>query len=69
MRTRTAVTNRESYPTPPLHEKQIEAVGERYQTPDWVIEGFPEQVNVVAEQIYTDFNKEHGTDYKLQLKK
>jgi hypothetical protein len=23
----------------------------------------------VAEQIYTDFNKKHGTDFKFQLKK
>ena len=69
VRTRMAVTNPESYPTPPLHEKKIEAGGERYQTPDWVIEGFPEEVNVIAEQIYADFNKQHGTDYKFQLKK
>ena len=24
--------------------------------------------NVVADKIYTDFNKEHGADYKFRLK-
>jgi hypothetical protein len=42
--------------------------GERYQTPDWVIDGWPEEVTPLAEEIYSDFNKEHGTDYKFQLK-
>jgi len=69
VRTRMAVTNPEFYPTPPLYEKEVEAGGERYQTPDWVVEGFPAEVNLIAEQIYADFNKKHGTDYKFQLKK
>jgi len=43
--------------------------GERYQTPDWVIEGWPEEANQLAEEIYSVFNKEHGTDFKFELKK
>ena len=42
--------------------------GERYQTSDWVIDAWPETVTPLAEKIYSDFNKEHGTDYKFQLK-
>ena len=68
VRTRMAVVNPESFPTPPLVEKQI-AAGERYQTPDSVLEGWPEEFNDVAEQIYADFNKKHGTNFKFQLKK
>ncbi|MHC5160796.1 MAG: MBL fold metallo-hydrolase, partial [Planctomycetota bacterium] len=68
-RTRMAVVNPEAYPPPPLKEKHIEAGGDRYQTPDSVLEGWPEEFNDVANKIYTDFNKEHGTDYKFQLKK
>jgi hypothetical protein len=43
--------------------------GERYQTPDSVLAGWPEEVEPLAQEIYADFNKEHGTDYKFQLKK
>ncbi len=42
--------------------------GDRYQTPDSVIAGWPEEVNALAEQIYADFNKENGTDFKFELK-
>ncbi len=68
-RTRMAVINPEGYPLPPLKEKHIAAGGDRYQTPDSVLAGWPEEFNDVANKIYTDFNKEHGTDYKFQLKK
>jgi ribonuclease Z len=68
-RTRMAVVNPEAYPLPPLKEKHVEAGGDRYQTPDSVLAGWPEELDDVAEKIYTDFNKEHGTDYKFQLKK
>jgi hypothetical protein len=64
-----AVPNPESYPTPALQEKVIATGEEAYQTPDSVLAGWPEEVQVVAEKIYKDFNKKHGTDYKFQLKK
>jgi ribonuclease Z len=68
VRTRMAVPNREYYPTPPLQEKKIESGGDRYQTPEWILDGFPDEANDIAKQIYSDFNKEHGTDYEFQLK-
>ena len=68
VRTRMAVPNPEYYPMAPLQEKRIEGGGERYQTPEWVLDGFPDEVDEVAEQIYSDFNKEYGTDYTFQLK-
>jgi ribonuclease Z len=69
VRTRMAVINPEAYPPPPLREKKIEAGGDRYQTPDSVLAGWPDEMNEVADEIYADFNKEHGTDYRFQLKK
>ena len=69
VRTRMAVPNREAYPTPPLHEKKIAPGGDRYQTPDKVLAGWPEEMDAVTDKIYTDFNKEQGTDFKFQLKK
>ena len=68
VRTRMAVPNPEYYPTPPLREKEIAAGGDRYMTPEWILDGFPDEVDAVAQQIYADFNQEHGTDYEFQLK-
>jgi ribonuclease Z len=69
VRTRMAVPNREGFPPKALHEKKMAPTGDRYRTPDSVLAGWPEEVNALAEEIYSDFNKEHGTDYKFQLKK
>ncbi len=69
VRTRMAVPNPESYPTPPLHEKKIASGGARYQTSDSVVAVWPEEVDALAEEIYSDFHKKHGTNYKFQLKK
>jgi ribonuclease Z len=69
VRTRMAVPNREAYPPPSLVEKKMASGGDRYQTPDSVLAGWPEEFNAVADKIYADFNKENGTDYKFQLKK
>ena len=60
-----AIPNRESYPTPALQEKVIDTSGGRYITPAWVMEGWAPQATGVVEQIYSDFNEEHGTDYKF----
>ena len=68
VRTRMAVVNPEAYPAPALREKTI-AAGERYQTPDSVLEGWPKAFDDVANQIYAEFNKKHGTNYEFQLKK
>ena len=63
-----AVPNREGFPPKALHEKKM-ASGKPYQTPDSVLAGWPEEVTVLADEIYSDFNKEHGTNYKFQLKR
>ena len=64
-----AVPNPEYYPSPPLQEKQITAGQDRYLTLEWVIEGFPDEVDALTQGIYAAFKKDHGTDYKFQLKK
>jgi ribonuclease Z len=69
VRTRMAVPNPEAYPAPPLVEKKVEAGGDRYQTPDSVLAGWPEEFDAVADKIYADYNKKHGTELKFQLKK
>jgi ribonuclease Z len=69
VRTRMAVPKSESFPTPSLTEKKVAAGGDRYQTPDSVLEGFPDEMNDLAEKVCADFNKQHGTNNKFQLKK
>jgi ribonuclease Z len=69
VRTRMAVPNREAYPTPSLVEKKVAAGGERYQTPDMVLAGWPEELNGLTQKIYDDFNEEHGTKFEFHLKK
>ena len=59
----------EAYPPPPPKEKKIEAGGDRYQTPASVLAGWQEDFNALADEIYSDFNKEYGANYKFQLKK
>jgi hypothetical protein len=36
---------------------------------NWVVDGFPEEVNIIADPIYADFNRTHETDFKFQLTK
>ena len=51
-----------------MRPKQIEAGDDRYLTPEWVLDGFPEEVRALTDEIYAAFNKEHGTDYEFRLK-
>ena len=59
----------EAYPLPPLREKQFTAGQDRYQTPDSVLEGWPDELQAITEKIYEDFNKEHGTNFEFKLKR
>ena len=65
VRTRMAVPNRESYPTPPLDEKVVDK-SNPYVQPAWIAEGWPEEVTPVVEKLYEDANKEFGTNLKYK---
>jgi ribonuclease Z len=58
-----------NFPVPPLQEKQMAAVGNRYQTPKWVMDGLEPEVLPVIQKIYDDFNEERGTNFQNPLKK
>ena len=68
VRTRMAVVNPESFPTPALVEKVVDASADRYIPPAWVMEGWAKEATPVVEKVYSDFNEEHGTDFKFQSK-
>lgn len=61
VRTRMAVPNHESFPTPPLAEKIVDR-SNPYVQPAWVKEGWPDEVTPVVEKLYEDANKKWGTD-------
>ena len=37
-----------------------------YKQPDWVKEGWPEEVTPVVERLYEDFNDTHGTELEFK---
>ncbi|MGI9369987.1 MAG: guanitoxin biosynthesis MBL fold metallo-hydrolase GntH [Ruegeria sp.] len=65
---RRIVTNPESYPAPPLAEKVIDQ-DDPYVTPQWVLDGWLDETNEIAEEIYREFNAEFGTDFEFSLGK
>jgi ribonuclease Z len=65
VRTRMAVPNREAFPTPPLAEKVVDK-SNPYVQPDWIKDGWPEEVTPVVQKLYDDINEELGTDLKYQ---
>ena len=68
-RTRLGVANPNRYPLPPLQEKQMARSVERYQTPEWIVQGLEPQVLPVIQKIYDDFNDQFGTSIENPLKK
>ena len=65
VRTRMAVPNRESFPTPSLAEKIIDT-SNPYVPPAWVNEGWAEEAIPFVEEIYKTFNEEHGTNMEFR---
>jgi ribonuclease Z len=62
VRTRMAVPNRESYPTPALAEKVIDR-SDPYIMPEFVLSGWETEADEIVDKIYADFNRDHGTNY------
>lgn len=67
IRTRLGAYNHYVYPVPPLEEKDIATGGDRYQTPNWVMDGLEPELIPVIQKIYDDFNEERGTSYPNPL--
>jgi ribonuclease Z len=61
VRTRMAVPNHESFPTPPLAEKVVDR-SNPYKQPEWIAEGWPDEVTPVVEKLYEEANEAFGTD-------
>lgn len=70
VRTRVAMLNTQPYPPPSVNERQQAAPGgEKYETPEWILQGYEWETIPVMNKVYKDFNEEFGTDFEFPLKK
>ena len=69
VRTRLAMLNSQPFPPPSVTPRQQEAPGgEKYQTPEWIMQGFERETLDLMDEIHDDFNREFGTDFKFPLR-
>lgn len=68
VRTRIAILNSQPYPPPSVAARQQAAEGgEKYETPEWILQGFAWETLPVMDEIHKQFNKKFGTDFKFPL--
>jgi ribonuclease Z len=69
VRTRVAMMNSQPFPPPSVTERQQAAPGgDKYVTPQWILQGFEWQTLGLMDQIHEDFNQEYGTNFEFQLR-
>jgi len=68
VRTRVSAFNPQPYPPPSVSDRQQAAPGgEKYVTPEWIMQGFAWELLPLMDQIHDDFNEEFGTDLHFPL--
>ncbi len=69
VRTRVAMLNSQPYPPPSVTPRQQAAPGgERYQTPDWIMQGYEWETLPTMDRVHEEFNEEFGTDFRFPLR-
>ena len=69
IRTRVAMLNTQPYPPPSVTVRQQHAPGgDKYETPEWILQGYEWETIPVMDKVHKDFNKEFGTDFQFPLK-
>lgn len=69
IRTRVAMLNSQPFPPPSVTERQQAAPGgEKYETPEWILQGYAWETLPVMDKVHDDFNKQFGTDFKFPLR-
>ena len=69
IRTRVAMLNTQPFPPPSVTPRQQAAPGgEKYETPEWILQGYAWETLPVMDKVHEDFNKEFGTDFKFPLR-
>lgn len=70
VRTRVSMLNTQPYPPPSVADRQQAAPGgEKYETPEWILQGYEWETIPVMNKVHDDFNKEFGTNFQFPLKK
>jgi ribonuclease Z len=69
VRTRIAVLNPQPFPPPSVVAREQAAPGgEKYETPEWIMQGFAWDALPVMKEVYDEFNERFGTNFEFQLK-
>lgn len=69
IRTRVAMMNSQPFPPPSVTERQQAAPGgEKYETPEWILQGYEWETLDLMDQVHDDFNETFGTDFKFPLR-
>ena len=69
IRTRVAMMNSQPFPPPSVTARQQAASGgEKYETPQWILQGYEWQTLQLMDQIHEEFNAEYGTEFKFPLR-
>ena len=69
IRTRVAMLNTQPFPPPSVTPRQQAAPGgEKYETPEWILQGYAWETLPVMDKVHEDFNKTFGTDFKFPLR-
>ncbi len=70
VRTRVSMLNTQPYPPPSVTDRQQAAPGgEKYVTPEWIMQGYEWETIPVMNKVHEDFNKQFGTNFQFPLKK
>ena len=69
VRTRVAMMNSQPFPPPSVTARQQAAPGgEKYVTPEWILQGYEWGTLELMDEIHEEFNEEYGTDFKFPLR-
>jgi len=66
---RLAMLNTQPFPPPSVTPRQQAAPGgKKYETSEWILQGYAWETLPVMDKDHEDFNKEFGTDFKFPLR-
>jgi ribonuclease Z len=67
--TRVSMLNSQPFPPPSVTPREQAAPGgEKYETPEWILQGYAWETLPVMDKVHEDFNKQFGTDFKFPLR-
>lgn len=69
IRSRVSMLNSQPFPPPLVNARQQAAPGgERYETPEWILQGYEWDTLDLMDDIHREFNEEFGTQFEFPLR-